>query len=105
MLYQYNTLFIICQGNFHINDQNTRYKDGKKLSAEDAKSVPNFNEMLHSGMDAVEASRAYVEWCESKGYKPKFDRFVYNADGTFNENYYKLVRGNAIKVLNLPENF
>jgi hypothetical protein len=75
----------------YTNDQNTRYKDGKKLSAEDAKGVPNFNELMHNGMNAIEASRAYVEWCESKGYKPKFDRFVYNADGTFNENYYKLL--------------
>ena len=75
----------------YTNDQNTRYKDGKKLSAEDAKGVPNFNELMHNGMNAVEASRAYVEWCESKGYKPKFDRFAYNSDGTFNENYYKLL--------------
>ena len=72
--------------------QNTRYKDtGKKLSKEDMKSHFNFNMAMQNGMNAVEASKAYVEWCDENGYIPKFDKFAYNEDGSFNENYYKLL--------------
>ena len=71
--------------------QNTRYADGTKLTKEDAAKSPNFNELLHGGMDAVEASKVYVKWCEDNGYLPKFDKFAYNEDGTVSKNYYKLL--------------
>ena len=75
----------------YTKSQNTRYANGTKLSKEDAAKAPNFNELLHGGMDAVEASKVYVKWCEDNGYLPKFDQFAYNEDGTVSENYYKLL--------------
>jgi hypothetical protein len=75
----------------YTKSQNTRYASGTKLSKEDAAKAPNFNELLHGGMDAVEASKVYVKWCEDNGYLPKFDQFAYNEDGTVSENYYKLL--------------
>lgn len=75
--------------------QNTRYRNGKKLNKADMSQVPDFNVLMHrEGLNAVEASRRYVEWCEERGYLPKFHRFAYktvNGERVFNENYYKFL--------------
>lgn len=77
--------------------QNTRYADGVKLSKEDAKHEPNFNQILHD-MGANGGPRAaaqkYLDWCEEHGYLPKFDQFAYkyvNGERVMDENYYKLL--------------
>lgn len=79
----------------YTTEQNTRYRNGKKLNKADMSQVPDFNVLMHrEGLNAVEASRRYVEWCEERGYLPKFHRFAYktvNGERVFNENYYKLL--------------
>ena len=74
----------------YTNAQNTRYTNedgtpGSKLSDEDVKSQPNVNALMQKGMTAKEAAQAYLDWCDQKGYTPKFDEFAGN------ENYYKLL--------------
>ena len=73
----------------YTGSQNTRYSNGKKLSNSDQAEVPDFNQLMHrDGMDAVSASKYYVEWCEKHGYLPKFDKFAYvvneNGERVFN---------------------
>ena len=79
----------------YTNIQNTTHRDGTKISAEESKGMPDFNVLMHKkGMSPVEASRTYVEWCESKGFRPKFPQFAYvikDGKKVFNENYYKLL--------------
>lgn len=79
--------------------QNTRYANGKKLSAEDARKVPEFNKRLHelgAKGDPVQVAREYVEFCEERGWLPKFDEFARLEDGSFNPNYYKLLTDFAL---------
>lgn len=77
--------------------QNTRYADGVKLSKEDAKHEPNFNQILHdmgANGDPRAAAQKYLDWCEEHGYLPKFDQFAYkyvNGERVMDENYYKLL--------------
>lgn len=77
--------------------QNTRYADGMKLSKEDAKHEPNFNQILHdmgTNGDPRAAAQKYLDWCEEHGYLPKFDQFAYkyvNGERVMDENYYKLL--------------
>ena len=77
--------------------QNTRYADGVKLSKEDAKHEPNFNQILHdmgANGDPRAAAQKYLDWCAEHGYLPKFDQFAYkyvNGERVMDENYYKLL--------------
>lgn len=80
----------------YTDQQNTRRRDGRQLTKSELKNIPDINRLMHrDGLDAVEASRRYVEWCEDNGYIPKFEKFAYmtDSDGSrvFNENYYKLL--------------
>lgn len=80
----------------YTGQQNTRRRDGKQLTKAELKNIPDINRLMHrDGLDAVEASRRYVEWCEDNGYIPKFEKFAYMTDSdgnrVFNENYYKLL--------------
>ena len=80
----------------YTDHQNTRRRDGKQLTKAELKNIPDINRLMHrDGLDAVEASRRYVEWCEDNGYIPKFEKFAYMTDSdgnrVFNENYYKLL--------------
>ena len=79
--------------------QNTRYADGKKITKADAKKLPDFNKRLHAmgaNGDPVAVSREYVEFCEARGWLPKFDEFARLEDGSFNPNYYKLLTDFAL---------
>lgn len=69
----------------YTNSQNTRHADGTKVSKAELKDVPNFNADLHKGMNPREAAQKYLDWCDSKGYLPKFDQFRNHP------NYYKLL--------------
>lgn len=80
----------------YTGQQNTVRRDGKQLTKAELKNIPDINRLMHrDGLDAVEASRRYVEWCEDNGYIPKFEKFAYMTDSdgnrVFNENYYKLL--------------
>lgn len=81
----------------YTGSQNTRYADGTKLSNEDAKHEPNFNQILHdmgAEGDPRAAAQKYLDWCEEHGYLPKFDQFAYkyvNGERVMDENYYKLL--------------
>lgn len=80
----------------YTDQQNTRRRDGRQLTKAELKNIPDINRLMHrDGLDAVEASRRYVEWCEDNGYIPKFEKFAYTTDSdgnrVFNENYYKLL--------------
>lgn len=80
----------------YTDQQNTRRRDGRQLTKSELKNIPDINRLMHrDGLDAVEASRRYVEWCEDNGYIPKFEKFAYTTDSdgnrVFNENYYKLL--------------
>lgn len=80
----------------YTDQQNTRRRDGRQLTKSELKNIPDINRLMHrDGLDAVEASRRYVEWCEDNGYIPKFEKFAYMTDSdgnrVFNENYYKLL--------------
>lgn len=80
----------------YTGQQNTVRRDGKQLTKAELKNIPDINRLMHrDGLDAVEASRRYVEWCEDNGYIPKFEKFAYTTDSdgnrVFNENYYKLL--------------
>ena len=69
----------------YTNVQNTR-KGGKKVEGEKAlKGMPNFNEEVRKTNDPRAAATAYLDWCKSKGYTPKFDKFASHP------NYYKLL--------------
>ena len=50
-----------------------------------------FYEDLIETEDPVQTSRNYVEYCQENGIIPKFPQFVYNEDGSFNEQYYKVL--------------
>lgn len=69
----------------YTNSQNTRYADGKKLNKADSKKHFNFNEDLHKNNDPRGAAQRYLEWCDKKGYIPKFEQFRNHP------NYYKLL--------------
>ena len=80
----------------YTGQQNTVRRDGRQLTKAELKNIPDINRLMHrDGLDAVEASRRYVEWCEDNGYIPKFEKFAYMTDSdgnrVFNENYYKLL--------------
>lgn len=71
----------------YTNVQNTRGADGKKLEKGDGfdwygklKSDANPN-----GVEAKELAQMYLDYCDEKGYIPKFDQFRNE------ENYYKLL--------------
>lgn len=68
----------------YTNVQNTT-KDGKAITKEEAKEVPNYNELLREHKDARKAAQAYVDWCTERGYTPKFAKFANHP------NYYKLL--------------
>ena len=59
----------------------------------------NFNEYMYTHKcDARTAARAYIQWCEKKGYKPKFSgysaksaEYDASADFTKSDNYYKVL--------------
>lgn len=71
----------------YTNVQNTRGADGKKLEKGDG-----FNwygklksEINPNGVEAKELAQMYLDYCDEKGYIPKFDQFRNE------ENYYKLL--------------
>lgn len=88
----------------YTKKQNTRHKDGTKLSKDEMSEVPDFNQRLHE-LGAEGNPRAvaeeYVRWCEGNDYLPKFDQFVYQQiDGVFvEENGKKVVDPNYYKLL------
>ena len=70
----------------YTNVQNTRSAEGTKLNSEDLAGMPNFNAVMHyEGVNARQAAQAYLDWCDSKGYLPKFDKWRNHP------NYYKLL--------------
>jgi hypothetical protein len=75
----------------YTKSQNTRYKDGKKLSKSDAADEPNFNELLQREGDPNAAAQAYLDWCTYHDYLPKFDQFAYDDKGNMRQGYYKLL--------------
>lgn len=63
--------------------QNTRDADGKKISNDF-----DFNQELHAmgeNADPKVVIQQYFDWCDERGYIPKFDEFRYHP------NYYKLI--------------
>ncbi len=65
----------------YTNQQNTRTKDGKKITGKDF----DFYGSLAKTNDVITTTNEYKAWCEDHGYLPKFDQF---AD---HPNYYKLL--------------
>ncbi len=65
----------------YTNQQNTRTKDGKKITGKDF----DFYGSLAKTNDVITTTNEYLAWCEDHGYLPKFDQF---AD---HPNYYKLL--------------
>ncbi len=57
------------------------------------KVKPEFNlyDDLIDTNSPIQTARNYVEYCQKNGIVPKFPSFVYNQDGSFNEEYYKLL--------------
>ena len=65
--------------------QNTRNSNGNSLTKAQKKSHFDYNADLHKHGNPRLAAQHYLEWCDKKGYIPKFDKFR-------NEpNYYKLL--------------
>lgn len=69
----------------YTNVQNTRKGNKKVTSAEVLAGMPNFNEEVRKTNDPRKAADAYLAWCKSKGYTPKFNQFAGHP------NYYKLL--------------
>lgn len=59
-------------------------KDGRGKAVSKTEEF-NFFESLQSLGDAKAMAHEYLEWCDEKGYIPKFEQF------TADENYYKLL--------------
>jgi hypothetical protein len=51
----------------------------------------DFYGALKKENDPVKVSKKYVDECQKRNIAPKFPQFVYNQDGSFNENYYKML--------------
>ena len=51
----------------------------------------NFYDDLVMTDDPVQTAKNYVEACQNSGLIPKYPTFVYNPDGSFNRDYYKLL--------------
>ena len=64
--------------------QNTRYSNGEKITAAEAKKF-NFFKELAAAKDARKMAQNYLEWCKKNNYIPKFDEFAWHP------NYYKLL--------------
>lgn len=86
----------------YTGSQNTRYSDGRKIEDKKIlKTIPDFNQEMRRLGDPRAAAEAYVRFCESKGYLPKFDQFAYqqvggvfveeNGQRVIDPNYYKLL--------------
>jgi hypothetical protein len=69
----------------YTNEQNTRDANGNKLTKAQMKSHFNFNADLHKHGNPRLAAQHYLEWCDKKGYIPKFEDFREHP------NYYKLL--------------
>ena len=69
----------------YTNVGKEKHKSGKALTKEEAKEIPNFNELLREYNDPRKAAQAFLDWCESKGYTPRFAKFASHP------NYYKLL--------------
>lgn len=69
----------------YTNSQNTRKADGTKAAKAGLNGMPDFNQDIHKGMHPREAAQRYLDWCEKKGYLPKFDQF------RDHPNYYKML--------------
>lgn len=69
----------------YTNEQNTRDANGNKLTKAQMKSHFNFNADLHKHGNPRLAAQHYLEWCDKKGYIPKFEKFREHP------NYYKLL--------------
>lgn len=66
----------------YTGSQNTRYSDGRKIEDKKIlKTIPDFNQEMRRLGDPRAAAEAYVRFCESKGYLPKFDQFAYQQVG------------------------
>ena len=65
----------------YTNKQNTRTKDGKKITGKDF----DFYGSLAKTNDVITTTNEYLAWCKDHDYLPKFDQF---AD---HPNYYKLL--------------
>ena len=64
--------------------QNTRYSNGEKITATEAKKFNFFTE-LAKAQDARKMAQNYLNWCKENNYTPKFDEFAWHP------NYYKLL--------------
>lgn len=64
-----------------------------KYGSKPTKKVFNFDfyGSLKKENDPVKVSKKYVDECQKRNIAPKFPQFVYNQDGSFNENYYKML--------------
>lgn len=66
-------------------------------SAKEKKLNFDFNEAIqrlnkeNPNYGAKEAAKEYLEWCRDNHLCPKFPQFVYKPDGSYNENYYKVL--------------
>lgn len=69
----------------YTNAGKEKHKSGKALTKEEAKEIPNFNELLREYNDPRRAAQAFLEWCESKNYTPRFAKFANHP------NYYKVL--------------
>ena len=69
----------------YTNDGHERHKSGEALSDTEKKEIPNFNELLREYNDPRRAAQAFLEWCESKNYTPRFAKFANHP------NYYKVL--------------
>jgi hypothetical protein len=69
----------------YTNEQNTRDANGNKLTKAQMKSHFNFNADLHKHGNPRLAAQHYLEWCDKKGYIPRFEKFREHP------NYYKLL--------------
>ncbi len=65
----------------YTNQQNTRTKDGKKITGKDF----DFYGSLAKTNDVITTTNEYLAWCEDHGYLPEFDQFANHP------NYYKLL--------------
>lgn len=65
---------------------------GGNLTKVDSKKFSfDFYGDLMETFDAVETTKNYIDACQKADVVPKFPQFIYKSDGSFNENYYKVL--------------
>lgn len=89
------------------DSQNTKDQDGKTLSSKnDFAWDDKLFELTHDKNDKLlprsqwgnvqDLVKEYVDWCDARGYTPKFSQFLYMEDGSINPGYYKLLEDFAL---------